>query len=65
MTRLRRSPVVDGVSHALVLVSPPDSVGRVHELLDRVWRDTQHISFDDRASFETALIELTTKKHSS
>lgn len=46
------------VSHALVLVSPPDSLGRVHELLARVWADAPHISALDRASFETALIEV-------
>lgn len=50
--------MVDEVSHALVLVAPPDSVGRVHELLQKVWLDTPHISLIDRASFETALIEL-------
>lgn len=50
--------MVDDVSHAFVMVSPPDTVGRVHDLLSKVWVDSPHISATDRASFETALIEL-------
>lgn len=48
----------DEVSHALVLVAPPDTIGRVHELLERMWADAPHISAIDRMSFETALIEV-------
>lgn len=42
----------------MVLVTPPDTLNRVHELLAKVWLDSPQISGVDRASFETALIEV-------
>lgn len=42
----------------MVLVTPPDTLNRVHDLLAKVWVDSPQISTIDRASFETALIEV-------
>ena len=44
--------------HTMFMTSPPDDIGRVHEFLEQVWRDTPAIEMMDRFGFETALIEL-------
>lgn len=44
--------------HSITLVAPPDDVDCVHELLARVWAESEWVSAIDRLSFETALIEL-------
>ena len=45
-------------THTIVLVTPPDTVNRVHELLETVWSESPHISPVHRTGFETAIIEL-------
>lgn len=44
--------------HTIRMVAPPDDVDTVHRLLLGVWEDFPAVSPIDRASFETALIEL-------
>jgi serine/threonine-protein kinase RsbW len=50
--------MTDSGDHKITLVAPPDDVDTVHGLLDGVWADFPSVSAIDRASFETALIEL-------
>jgi serine/threonine-protein kinase RsbW len=40
------------------MLTPPDNVDTVHELLETVWENVPEIDMVDRFSFETALIEL-------
>ena len=44
--------------HTLSIVSPPDDVDSVHDMLESVWLSAPQVSPRDRFSFETALIEL-------
>ena len=48
----------DWLSHPIVLVSSPDSLNHVRDLLERMWADSPQISDVDRTDSGTALIEL-------
>lgn len=48
----------DTTSSSLQLISPPDTIDAVHDLLDDVWRTIPDVSSTDRMSIETAVIEL-------
>jgi len=49
--------------HTLSMFAPPDDVDTVHTMLESVWLSAPQISMRDRLSFETALIELASKRH--
>ena len=50
--------MTDPRSHSVTMYSPPDTLDRVHDLMDEIWRGSPEISKEDQISFETALIEL-------
>ena len=50
--------MTDALRRTFHLVSPPDDVETVHELLASLWSETPHVTDGDRIRFETALIEL-------
>lgn len=45
-------------ARTLLLISPPDDVDAVHELVEALWLDHPGVDAMDRMAFETALIEL-------
>jgi serine/threonine-protein kinase RsbW len=44
--------------YSLLLSSPPDDVGDVHDFLEGVWASDTTVPAMDRMAFETAIIEL-------
>ena len=44
--------------HTVTLLAPPETLDRVHEMMDGIWIASPEISSEDQMSFETALIEL-------
>lgn len=46
------------MSHQITVISPPDTLDAVHELMATVWRKSPEVGPQDQICFETALIEL-------